>query len=338
MSNPEDAAAAEGAGPSNGSSAVLGFEKGSGVRGASEEAWKKLLDSWRRRKTDASAQAARGPRGLETLFLSARNALCLLLMLARVLKKLSLYGCAAFGKDSCKYLRFCACAPQTARISLDVAAATAFQRSVPDEILQRPRQLQQERQGQPPAALGSSSGREPPGLVSTASLSAAEAARGNSQAPMLRLYGVTASGSSVMCNVHGFYPYCYCECPAALASAIRATATPNSDAWQQNAVTDALRLLIDDHVLRTHAQGKGYERRVVDVRCEEKEVGIRTLIEGGIRLRIPEGFGSASGQQLLLPQTAYEANIPFVLRYMVDSEITGCCWIRGEGELQHQRG
>ncbi|KAL8447481.1 hypothetical protein Emed_004364 [Eimeria media] len=306
MSNPEDAAAAEGAGPADGSSAVLGFEKGSSLRAASEEAWKKLLNSWRRRKTDASAQAAGGSHAEDLVF-----------------------------------------------FQLDVAAATAFQRSVPEEILQRPRQLQQERQSQPPAAPSSSSGREPPGLVSAASLGAAEASRGNSQAPMLRLYGVTASGSSVMCNVHGFYPYCYCECPAALASAMRATAPPNSDAWQQNAVTDALRALIDDHVARTHAQGKGYERRIVDVRCEEKEslmhyspskagqvffritaaspqmiAGIRTLIESGIRLRIPEGFGSASGQQLLLPQTAYEANIPFVLRYMVDSEITGCCWIR----------
>ncbi|KAL8272885.1 hypothetical protein Esti_003194 [Eimeria stiedai] len=306
MSNPEDLAAAEGAGPSDGSSAVLGFEKGSSARGASDEAWKKLLSSWRRRKTDASAPAAGGSHAEDLVF-----------------------------------------------FQLDVAAATAFQRFVPDEILQRPRQLQQERQGQPPTAPSSTSGREAPGLVSAASLGAAEAARGNSQAPMLRLYGVTASGSSVMCNVHGFYPYCYCECPATLASAIRATATPNSDAWQHNAVTDALRALIDDHVSKTHAQGKGYERRIVDVRCEEKEslmhyspskagqlffritaaspqmiAGIRTLIESGIRLRIPEGFVSASGQQLLLPQTAYEANIPFVLRYMVDSEITGCCWIR----------
>lgn len=58
--------------------------------------------------------------------------------------------------------------------------------------------------------------------------------------------------------------------------------------------------------------------------------GIRALIESGIRMRVPDGFGEVSGQQLVLPQTAYEANIPFVLRYMVDSEITGCCWIRGE--------
>ncbi|KAL8431086.1 hypothetical protein ACSSS7_005491 [Eimeria intestinalis] len=309
MSNPEDAAAAEG--PSDGSTAVLGFEKGSSARGASEEAWNKLLHSWSRCKTDASAPGARGSGGLE----------------------------------------------------LDVAAATAFQRSVPDEILQRPRQLQQERQGQPAGSPGSSFGREPPGLVSAASIGAAEAARGNAQAPMLRLYGVTASGSSVMCNVHGFYPYCYCVCPPALASAIRAVATPNSDGWRQNAVTDTLRALIDDHVSRTHAQGKGYERRIVDVRCEEKEslmhfspskagqlffritaaspqmiACIRTLIESGIRLPIPEGFGSASGQQLVLPQTAYEANIPFVLRYMVDSEITGCCWIRGEDALRRQHG
>lgn len=63
---------------------------------------------------------------------------------------------------------------------------------------------------------------------------------------------------------------------------------------------------------------------------------IRGLIESGIRLRVPDGFGAASGQQVLLPPTAYEANIPFVLRFMVDSEITGCCWVRGEPRHNEQ--
>lgn len=64
---------------------------------------------------------------------------------------------------------------------------------------------------------------------------------------------------------------------------------------------------------------------------------IRALIESGIRLRVPDGFGALSGQHLLLPQTAYEANIPFVLRFMVDSEITGCCWISGGWKLRIDR-
>ena len=29
---------------------------------------------------------------------------------------------------------------------------------------------------------------------------------------------------------------------------------------------------LQEHVLRSHAQGKAYDRRVVDVRCEEREV------------------------------------------------------------------
>ncbi|CDJ70333.1 DNA polymerase delta catalytic subunit, putative [Eimeria necatrix] len=229
---------------------------------------------------------------------------------------------------------------------LDVAAATAFQHSSPDSVLKRPLQLQQ--QGQ----LAASGGRNPP-IVTPSSLAAAEAAKGNSMAPMVRLYGVTASGLSVMCNVHGFYPYCYCECPAALAAAMRQAASAGSGSWQQNAVTEALRSVVDDYVLKSHAQGKTYDKRILDVRCEEKESlmyyspskagqlffritaaspqmisGIRGFIESGIWLRIPDGFGKLSGQQVALPETAYEANIPFVLRYMVDSDITGCCWIR----------
>ncbi|XP_026190988.1 DNA polymerase delta catalytic subunit [Cyclospora cayetanensis] len=252
----------------------------------------------------------------------------------------------------------CACASgdeDCVFFQLDVAAATAFQRTVPDEIAQRARQLQLERQGQPAGSCGSSSGA-PPCIVTPSSLASAEAAKGNSQAPMVRLYGVTADGQSVMCNIHGFYPYCYCECPPPLAAAIRAAAKQRSDTWQQNAVTEALCTLLDDHVLKSHAQGKSYDRRIVDVRCEDKEslmhyspskasqlffritaaapqmiAGLRAFIESGIRLLVPDGFGAMSGQQLVLPQVAYEANIPFVLRYMVDSEITGCCWIRVKG-------
>lgn len=282
-------------------STVLGFDKNGLTRKAAEETWKALVKSWRREGTSSVNRTG-----------------------------------GSHDQDSVFFL-------------LDVAAATAFQRSVPDEVLHRSRQLQQEVQEPLPSTP---SGRPPPRVITTSSLAAADAAKGNSQAPMLRLYGVTAAGMSVMCNVHGFYPYCYCECPPALAAAIRSTVKPGGEGWQQNAVTDALRMLIDDHVLRSHAQGKQYDRRIVDVRCEEKEsimhyspskagqlffritaaspqmiAGIRSLIESGIRLRIPDGFGAISGQQLVLPQTAYEANIPFVLRYMVDSEITGCCWV-----------
>ncbi|CDI84986.1 DNA polymerase delta catalytic subunit, putative [Eimeria praecox] len=111
---------------------------------------------------------------------------------------------------------------------------------------------------------------------------------------------------------------------------------------------------VNDHLLKSHAQGKSFEKRILDVRLEEKEslmyyspskahqlffrvtaaspqlVGsIRSFIEGGIRLQVPEGFGAASGQHITLPNTAYEANIPFVLRFMVDAEVTGCCWVKG---------
>ena len=58
---------------------------------------------------------------------------------------------------------------------------------------------------------------------------------------------------------------------------------------------------------------------------------IRSFIESGIRLRLPEGFGGAAGggEALTLPSTAFEANIPFVLRFMVDAQVTGCCWLKG---------
>ena len=160
---------------------------------------------------------------------------------------------------------------------LDVAAATAFRHSVPEAILQRPLQLQQEALSNgarsavaaaaanaaatgvadAAAANGAAAVRPPPSILTASSLSAAEAARANSTSPMVRLYGVTADGRSVVCNVHGFFPYCYVECPGPLAAAMRAAA-PAAGAgagqgccgWQQNAVTEALRAVIDVRLVK----------------------------------------------------------------------------------------
>ncbi len=35
----------------------------------------------------------------------------------------------------------------------------------------------------------------------------------NPELPVLRMYGVTSEGRSVMAHIHGFMPYFYAQCP-----------------------------------------------------------------------------------------------------------------------------
>lgn len=63
---------------------------------------------------------------------------------------------------------------------------------------------------------------------------------------------------------------------------------------------------------------------------------IKTFIEGGVRLSVPSGWDAGGNSQVQVPPMAYEANIPFVLRFMVDTQMTGCSWLtrRQEGSTR----
>lgn len=126
---------------------------------------------------------------------------------------------------------------------LDVAAGTAFTRQSPPELLARHRGLE----ALEPAAVDGGEGvRPPPAVLTASSLSAAEAAQANAQWPLLRVYGVTEQGASVMANVYGFFPYCLCEVPRQLWKPLAALKASKADsAWQVNELTEQLSTLVE---------------------------------------------------------------------------------------------
>ncbi|CAM2110072.1 unnamed protein product [Caretta caretta] len=144
--------------------------------------------------------------------------------------------------------------------------------------------------------------------------------------PVLRMFGVTAAGNSVCCHIHGFAPYFYVPAPAG---------------FQPQHLSDFQRELNGAVLRDLRSNREGLSRAVLAVEMCNKEsmygyhgqrrlpflkvtlalprlvAPAKRLLEQGLRC---EGLG-------VLGYPAYEANIDFEIRFMVDRDVVGCNWI-----------
>ncbi|KAF3846592.1 hypothetical protein F7725_003670 [Dissostichus mawsoni] len=102
--------------------------------------------------------------------------------------------------------------------------------------------------------------------------------------PIIRMFGVTDSGNSVCCHVHGFAPYFYVPAPAGMYG------------YHGKRILDFLRITM----------------------------AMPRLIAPAKRL-LEQGF--KYGPFPIQCYQSYEANIDFEIRFMVDCDVVGCCWI-----------
>lgn len=153
------------------------------------------------------------------------------------------------------------------------------------------------------------------------------------QVPIIRLYGVNEGGHSVTVFIHGFTPYAYFALPKEF----------DADTLQKASVQSKIREILDAR-LRSSARGvslpeyvlgvqyigdhssiMGYDnphRQFLKVYCSMPNLvpTLKRIMDEGIDLNIP----GHSGNQLYPP---FECNVPFVLRYMIDRDITGAGWL-----------
>lgn len=146
--------------------------------------------------------------------------------------------------------------------------------------------------------------------------------------PIIRLFGITAEGNSVMAHVHGFTPYFYCQVPSSF--------DPSRHIKEfQMALDQALRgagkqfermpkrVLAVNMVERTsimYYMGKAKQRFLqVYVAMPTVVPAARRMLSKGIRL---PSQGHAAIYQ------CFEANCTFVLRFMIDRGIVGHQWLR----------
>eukprot|EP01071_Lankesteria_metandrocarpae_P010903 Lankesteria_metandrocarpae@DN5381_c0_g1_i2.p1 len=146
------------------------------------------------------------------------------------------------------------------------------------------------------------------------------------ETPVIQLYGVTRDGNSVLAHVHGFAPYLYCECPKNAVNPEILRAKIEAFLVSAGGVATGGRCVLGiDIVQKQHLMNFRYEATQKFFRITVSQprfvATTRRYIETGINLS-PSGCDFNYN----VPPIAYEANVPFVLRFMVDQDIRGCSW------------
>jgi len=154
------------------------------------------------------------------------------------------------------------------------------------------------------------------------------------QVPVLRIFGVSEEGNSVCAYLHGFTPYCYFALPpdSGLLSALES----GEDALAQ------IRSILNSR-LKASARGIDKESEMVHmvqfVSDHKSIMGYETSHKKFLKVyvampglvptmkRIMESGISFPGLAEEASYAAFECNVPFVLRFMIDCEISGAGWL-----------
>ncbi|XP_055958058.1 DNA polymerase delta catalytic subunit-like isoform X2 [Patella vulgata] len=144
--------------------------------------------------------------------------------------------------------------------------------------------------------------------------------------PIIRMYGINMQGNSIMAHIHGFHPYFYVP---AQQGFVKDHCGKFKDALD-NAVKKDLRsnkegiieaVLAVEYVSRESIYGYHGNRKLpflkITMALPRLIAPAKRLLEQGFQC---PGFGTNGFQ-------AYESNIDFEIRFMVDAHVVGCNWI-----------
>uniref|UniRef100_A0AAZ3P7E3 DNA polymerase n=1 Tax=Oncorhynchus tshawytscha TaxID=74940 RepID=A0AAZ3P7E3_ONCTS len=157
--------------------------------------------------------------------------------------------------------------------------------------------------------------------------------------PIIRMFGVTDSGNSVCCHVHGFAPYFYIPAPNGftsdhLSEFKRELNSAVLKDMRSNKDNISVTVLAVD-ITRKESMYGYHGKRIADFLCIT--MAMPRLIAPAKRL-LEQGF--KFGHFPIQSFSSYEANIDFEIRFMVDSDVVGCCWIelpKGKYRVREER-
>ncbi|OZJ06486.1 DNA polymerase delta catalytic subunit [Bifiguratus adelaidae] len=139
------------------------------------------------------------------------------------------------------------------------------------------------------------------------------------QEPVIRFYGITEGGNSVLCHVTGFLPYFYFPAPPGFQN----THLRPLQAALQARLGNYNSVVKLEIVLKQDLYGYNGDQKVPFVKVTLKDPKwvskARSTMEG-------EGIQIA-GLSQNYTCTTYESNLAYLLRFMIDCKVTGANWI-----------
>lgn len=144
--------------------------------------------------------------------------------------------------------------------------------------------------------------------------------------PVIRIFGVTEDGNSVCADITGFYPYFYVDMVEnynetvfvqSISDVILSTSRFRNYASRElGGVIKSVEIVMKECILNfKNNEKKPYLK--ITVRDPSFISTLKNAFENGFPCQ-SLGF---------LQLQCYEANIPFVLRFMIDKDIVGCGWL-----------
>jgi len=163
--------------------------------------------------------------------------------------------------------------------------------------------------------------------------------RSNKEVPIIRVYGVNDKGHSVTVFIHGFTPYAYFALPSFQNASEDFTLDDAALGQIRNVLEDRLRSgvrrgqeTVEHYVLAVqhlndHKSIMGFETKhthflKVHLAMPTLVPTLKRVMAEGVQL--PGMMNNSTALQMLEP---FECNVPFVLRYMIDQDITGAGWL-----------
>jgi len=158
-----------------------------------------------------------------------------------------------------------------------------------------------------------------------------------SKRAIIRLYGVTETGQSVLCHCVGFAPYFYCNAPPgfvkgrdedSIRNALNSAMLSNDYSKQKCDVYVTKIVAVQRQSIWHYHFGKS--ELVLKV-----YTALPTLVPSARKIIQQEGFRLRPGDTKLFTSTTYESNLTFALRYMIDRNIVGAGWIAVDAGRYH---
>ena len=163
----------------------------------------------------------------------------------------------------------------------------------------------------------------------------------NGEYPIIRFYGVNQDGNSVCTHVHGFTPYGYFAIPENVVVAkdqletIRMELDEEMKSTMRKSTKDIsqqYRNVLSVSILENKQSIMGYDNQhskflKIEVRMPTMIPPLKRLMDGIILTGVTRSVNTWEDSSTSISFPAFECNVPFVLRYMIDQDITGACWI-----------